>query len=99
MRKAIDHVIFIINALVMYIKSEEELSGVLQTLPEIFKERYHSDIDWTSVLLHLKTELEKQKNQTIERQFSGWSVPSLLAMINTLERKLNPPEPKKRAKK
>lgn len=77
----------------MYIKSEEEIMGVLQVLPTVFKERYGQDLDLNALKAYLKEVLEKEQRQTIERQFSGWNVQSIIAMLNVLETPVSKTKP------
>lgn len=89
----VDRAKFILNAQGMYIKSEEEIMGVLQVLPTVFKERYGQDLDLNALKAYLKEVLEKEQRQTIERQFSGWNVQSIIAMLNVLETPVSKTKP------
>lgn len=88
----VDRAKFILNAQGMYIKSEEEIMGVLQVLPTVFKERYGQDLDLNALKAYLKEVLEKEQRQTIERQFLGWNVQSIIAMLNALETPVSQPK-------
>lgn len=83
----------------MYLKSEEEISGVLQVLPGIFKEKFGQELDLAAVKTYLIEVLEKEKRQTLERQFAGWNVSSMLAMLKTIDNATKPKEQPKATKK
>lgn len=71
----------------MYTKSEEEVSAVLQILPETFKSKFGEELDLNAVKDHLVKTLEKAKTDVIERQFMGWNTDSLLNMLKVIESK------------
>lgn len=83
----------------MYKKSEEEVSEVLQILPQVYRDKYGEELSLRVIENHIINELQKHKLATIERQFAGWNTDSLLVMLKVLNNLSNPTPPQETKKK
>lgn len=79
-------------------QSVDEAKGLLQTFPDSYKHRFEEEVSLDTVEAFLISMLNKQKQEHIERAFSGLNTHSIKFMLEAI-RDLKQPKPTKKVKK
>lgn len=66
-------------------RSLEEIMGILQTFPEVFKDRFGRKITKQELIKHLNDRLHSQELQQFKTQFDNFTPQALKAAISTIE--------------